>query len=160
MRLTLALGVGGVIGQIATNSSNGESLLAIALILALACYPLALAFCVWNWGYRQGRTGSSVGKSVLKFKVVGEKTWEPIGFENSLVRQVVHFFIDTAFYIGFLWPLWDSKRQTFADKIMDTVCVPSDRAFASGEQVAGGLQAVEHAGRDRGDEVGDADGSQ
>jgi uncharacterized RDD family membrane protein YckC len=28
-------------------------------------------------------------------------------------------------YIGFLWPLWDTKRQTLADKIMQTVVIPS-----------------------------------
>jgi hypothetical protein len=27
--------------------------------------------------------------------------------------------------IGFLFPLWDPKRQTLADKIMSTVCLPS-----------------------------------
>jgi hypothetical protein len=27
-------------------------------------------------------------------------------------------------YIGWLFPLWDAKRQTIADKIMSTVCVP------------------------------------
>ncbi len=35
---------------------------------------LALAFLIWNLGYRQGATGSSIGKSVLKFRVVSEKT--------------------------------------------------------------------------------------
>ena len=33
--------------------------------------------------------------------------------------------IDSAIcYIGFLFPLWDAKRQTIADKLMKTVCVP------------------------------------
>ena len=32
-----------------------------------------LAYVVWNFGYRQGMTGSSVGKSIMKFKVVSEK---------------------------------------------------------------------------------------
>ncbi|REO10986.1 RDD family protein, partial [Mycobacterium tuberculosis] len=27
-------------------------------------------------------------------------------------------------FVGFLFPLWDAKRQTLADKIMTTVCVP------------------------------------
>jgi len=26
--------------------------------------------------------------------------------------------------IGYLFPLWDAKRQTIADKIMTTVCLP------------------------------------
>ncbi len=84
----------------------------------------ALAFVIWNYGFRQGTTGASIGKSVMKFRVVSEKSWEPIGFGMSIVRQLAHV-LDTVFcYIGYLFPLWDAKRQTFADKIMSTVCLP------------------------------------
>ena len=85
---------------------------------------LGLAYLVWNYGYRQGTTGSSIGKSVMKFKVVSEKTWQPIGFGLSIVRQLAHFIDAIICYIGYLFPLWDPKRQTLADKIMTTVCVP------------------------------------
>jgi len=84
-----------------------------------------LAYIVWNLGYRQGTTGSSIGKSVMKFKVVSEKTGQPIGFGMSVVRQLAHFVDAFICYIGFLFPLWDAKRQTLADKVMTTVCLPS-----------------------------------
>ncbi len=94
------------------------------VIVAVLTYVAALAFGIWNFGYRQGKTGSSVGKSMLKFKVISEKTGQPIGFGLSIVRQLAHV-LDSAFcYLGYLFPLWDAKRQTFADKIMTTVCVP------------------------------------
>jgi uncharacterized RDD family membrane protein YckC len=96
-----------------------------AILLGLA-YIAALAYWVWNWGYRQGTTGSSIGKGVMKFKVVSEKTWQPIGFGMSLVRQIAHIVDGLVCYIGYLFPLWDAKRQTLADKIMSTVCVPLD----------------------------------
>jgi RDD family len=92
-------------------------------VYALA-YLISIAYWVWNWGYRQGTTGSSIGKSVLKFKVVSEKTWQPIGFGMSVVRQIAHAVDSIVCYIGWLFPLWDAKRQTLADKIMSTVCVP------------------------------------
>ena len=41
---------------------------------------VGLVYFVWNYGYRQGTTGSSIGKSLLKFKVVSENTGKPIGF--------------------------------------------------------------------------------
>jgi uncharacterized RDD family membrane protein YckC len=85
---------------------------------------LPLAYLIWNYGYRQGTTGSSIGKSILKFQVVSEKTWQPIGFGLSIVRQIAHVVDTILCYIGFLFPLWDAKRQTLADKIMTTVCVP------------------------------------
>ncbi|WP_459758404.1 RDD family protein, partial [Mycobacterium riyadhense] len=83
-----------------------------------------LAYWIWNWGYRQGTTGSSIGKSILKFKVVSENTGQPLGFGMSVVRQLAHFVDAVICYVGFLWPLWDPKRQTLADKIMTTVCLP------------------------------------
>jgi uncharacterized RDD family membrane protein YckC len=107
-------------------SGHGNVHLLLTLGLAFALWLATLAYVVWNFGYRQGKTGSSIGKSVLKFKVVSEKTWQPIGFGLSLVRQLMHWGDQMACYIGFLWPLWDNKRQTFADMIMSTVCVPVD----------------------------------
>ena len=85
---------------------------------------LILGYVIWNNGYRQGTTGSSIGKSVMKFKVVSETTGEPIGFGMSVVRQLAHFVDAIICYVGFLFPLWDAKRQTLADKIMTTVCLP------------------------------------
>lgn len=89
---------------------------------------LGLFYLIWNYGYRQGITGSSVGKSVLKFKVVSEVTGQPLGFGMSVVRALAHFVDAIICFIGFLFPLWDSKRQTLADKIMTTVCLPIDGA--------------------------------
>jgi uncharacterized RDD family membrane protein YckC len=85
---------------------------------------LSIAYVVWNYGYRQGTTGSSIGKSIMKFKVVSEKTGQPIGFGMSIVRQLAHIIDGAICYIGFLFPLWDAKRQTIADKIMTTICLP------------------------------------
>ena len=97
---------------------------AIGIIFSGLATIIALAYVIWNYGYRQGTTGSSIGKSVLKFKVISEKTGQPIGFGMSIVRQIAHIVDGLLCYIGYLWPLWDAKRQTFADKIMTTVCVP------------------------------------
>jgi uncharacterized RDD family membrane protein YckC len=103
-----------------------SSFSAIGVILLGLGYIAAMAYGLWNWGYRQGTTGSSIGKSIMKFKVVSEKTWQPIGFGLSIVRQLAHLVDAAVCYIGFLFPLWDAKRQTLADKIMTTVCVPAE----------------------------------
>jgi uncharacterized RDD family membrane protein YckC len=87
-------------------------------LLVVVLYPL------WNYGYRQGTTGQSIGKSVMKFKVVSEKTWQPIGFWRSVLRQLAHNIDVAVCYLGYLLPLVDGKRQTIADKIMHTVCLP------------------------------------
>ncbi|MGB2921849.1 MAG: RDD family protein [Mycobacterium sp.] len=96
--------------------------------LGQAAFVLAggtiLAYVIWNLGHRQGATGSSIGKAMMKFQVISEKTWQPIGFGRSVVRQLAHIIDGVICYIGYLFPLWDAKRQTIADKIMTTVCIP------------------------------------
>jgi uncharacterized RDD family membrane protein YckC len=108
------------LGEFCTESFTTTGWLAWTLFAVL----LPVAYAVWNFGYRQGTTGASVGKSVMKFQVVSEKTWQPVGFGLSLIRQVAHAVDGIVCYIGYLFPLWDAKRQTLADKMMTTVCVP------------------------------------
>lgn len=104
---------------VCTSQPTGMGL-AVALVLSL----IGAIFAIWNLGYRQGTTGSSIGKSVMKFKVISEKTGRPIGFGLSIVRQIAHVVDSMICYVGYLFPLWDAKRQTIADKIMSTVCLP------------------------------------
>lgn len=105
--------------------SVGPSSLGVAVMWVAAL--LALGYLIWNLGYRQGTTGSSVGKSLLRFQVVSENTGKPIGFGLSVLREIAHAVDAAIFYIGYLFPLWDAKRQTLADKIMATVCLSIDR---------------------------------
>jgi uncharacterized RDD family membrane protein YckC len=102
--------------------TTGSSTLGLASFIIT--WLLSIAYLVWNYGYRQGTTGSSIGKSIMKFKVVSEKTGQPIGFGLSIVRQLAHIIDGAICYIGYLFPLWDAKRQTIADKIMTTICLP------------------------------------
>jgi uncharacterized RDD family membrane protein YckC len=102
----------------------GSRVTDVGFLLTLGCMLAVVVYAMWNWGYRQGTTGSSIGKSMLKFRVVSEKSWQPIGFGRSALRQIAHWIDQMVCYIGFLFPLWDSKRQTLADMLMDTVCMP------------------------------------
>jgi uncharacterized RDD family membrane protein YckC len=107
------------LGEFCTTGSS-----TLGLVSLIITWLLSIAYLVWNYGYRQGTTGSSIGKSIMKFKVVSEKTGQPIGFGLSIVRQLAHIIDGAICYIGYLFPLWDPKRQTIADKIMTTICLP------------------------------------
>ena len=90
----------------------------LMIVFALA----SIAFSIWNVFIRQGRTGYSIGKSVLGIKLISEVDGQPIGGAMAFVREICHI-LDGFCYIGYLWPLWDAKRQTFADKIIKTVVI-------------------------------------
>jgi len=90
----------------------------LGLILQLA----AFAFGIYN-AYLNGATGQSVGKRIVGTKVVGEQTGQPIGGGAGIIRYLAHFIDAIICGIGFLFPLWDAKKQTIADKIMKTVVI-------------------------------------
>jgi uncharacterized RDD family membrane protein YckC len=54
--------------------------------------------------------------------LLGEESNAPIGPGNACIRDLVHL-LDALTVAGYLWPLWDDRRQTFADKIMKTIVV-------------------------------------
>lgn len=82
----------------------------------------------WNSCYRQGRTGQSLGKQMVGTQCLAEATMQPIGVGMQFVRQVLHIVDGIPCYLGYLWPIWDSKRQTFSDKIVKTVVIPVRKA--------------------------------
>ena len=63
------------------------------------------------------------------FTQVREQDGQPVGVLMAFVRELAHV-VDGILYLGYLWPLWDQKRQTFADKICPTV-VLDDRVVTS-----------------------------
>jgi hypothetical protein len=87
---------------------------------------IAVGFILWNRGYREGRTGRSVGKQLLGFATVKESTGRPIGVWLAALRTLL-LVVDFAIcYVGVLWPLWDKKRQCLlSDKLTGAVVIPA-----------------------------------
>ena len=70
----------------------------------------------------QGWTGATPGKRVLGVVVVRAADGRPAGVVRTLVRQLAHV-LDAIFLLGYLRPLWEGQRRTFADSVMGTVVV-------------------------------------
>ena len=94
----------------------------VAGLVALGAL-LVLAFSIWNIVFQQGRTGYTIGKGVMGIKLVKEETGQPVGAGLSFVRQIAHVLDSVPCNLGYLWPLWDAKRQTFSDKVMGTIVI-------------------------------------
>jgi len=54
---------------------------------------------------------------------VREIDGQVVGAGTSVGRGFLHIIDGLPLYLGYLWPLWDAKKQTFADKIVQTVVV-------------------------------------
>lgn len=114
--LTLAIVIVGVIlaAIIGTVSS------ALGFLVSVVIYLVAAALGFY-FMYMNGACGQSPGKKVLGIKVVSEETGQVIGGGLGIVRGLAHIVDSLICYIGYLFPLWDAKRQTLADKIMRTL---------------------------------------
>jgi uncharacterized RDD family membrane protein YckC len=73
--------------------------------------------------YQQGTTGQTIGKKALNIKLLREADGQVVGVGTSIGRYLLHILDSLPLLLGWLWPLWDAKKQTFADKIMKTVVV-------------------------------------
>lgn len=91
--------------------------------LIIVGYLIAIGLLIWNRYVRMGSTGQSIGKQVLNLKLIREADGQPMGGGMAFVRDLAHILDSLACYIGWLWPLWDNKRQTFADKVCSSVVV-------------------------------------
>jgi uncharacterized RDD family membrane protein YckC len=80
----------------------------------------ALVWNLYNRWFVAGRTGQSLGKRVAKIVLTSEQTAQPIGPMNAFLRDLVHI-LDALTCVGYLWPLWDDRSQTFADMLMKTI---------------------------------------
>jgi uncharacterized RDD family membrane protein YckC len=104
------------------HDSNG-GLNALAGLFYFVGAIAVLAFAIWNELIRQGTSGQTLGKSALGIRLISINTGQPIGALMCFVRYICHIIDGLPCYIGYLWPIWDEKRQTFADKIINTVVV-------------------------------------
>jgi len=68
----------------------------------------------------QGYGGATPGKRVVGIAVVDDQTGRPVGLVRTVLRSFAHL-LDAILLIGYLRPLWNAERRTFADSIVGTV---------------------------------------
>ena len=93
----------------------------ISHVLGALVWLAAIAWALYN-AYLGGETGQSTGKKMAGTKLINMQTGQPIGGGMGIARYFVHI-LDGFCLLGYLWPLWDAQKQTFADKILSTVVV-------------------------------------
>jgi uncharacterized RDD family membrane protein YckC len=114
-------------GSAVTGSGNPGDTAGFGVGMLVIGWLALAAVTVWNLLLRQGRTGWSVGKQVVGIRLLRGSTGAPPGPGVALLRQVAHLLDSLPCYLGWLWPLWDVRRQTFADKVTGTVVVVQRR---------------------------------
>ena len=81
--------------------------LAFPLIMLKVIYQ---TFFVWYYG-------ATIGKIVVKIRVIDANKWGRVSIISSFLRAVGRIFSEMFFYIGFLIGFFNNGRKTFHDII-------------------------------------------
>lgn len=109
----------------------GAAALAGVMILAMAVNRLLLPSI----------TGWTLGRSLAGIVVVA-RDGAQVGPIRLLVRDLAHLLDTASLFLGWLWPLWDSRGRTFADLITRTEVRRVDGERSNRRRLAGMLLAV------------------
>jgi uncharacterized RDD family membrane protein YckC len=90
---------------------------------SMVAIVIQIAISVGYWVFYQEKMGQTVGKKVMKIKVVDASgNLPPVG--TLFLREIVGKFVSGIILgIGYLWMLWDPKKQCLHDKIATTYVV-------------------------------------
>jgi uncharacterized RDD family membrane protein YckC len=107
----------------ALNANAGSNGSGVVTLISWLLYLAGIGVWIYNRCILAGRTGQSWGKQALGLKLLRMDNGQPVGGGMAFVRELAHILDSLPCYIGFLWPLWDNRRQTFADKVTSTVVI-------------------------------------
>lgn len=105
----------------AGTTADSQAVAGVALLLWLVLTVAQIAYFVVLEG---GPSGQTLGKKVMDIRVIDFSTGGPLGYGKAFVRWIGRIPSTIVCYLGYLWMLWDRERQTWHDKIANTVVVP------------------------------------
>ena len=63
-----------------------------------------------------GARGQTVGQMAMGIRVIDFNTGGPIGYGRAFLRWLVSIVSAIVILLGYLWMLWDPRKQTWHDK--------------------------------------------
>lgn len=103
-----------VVDEAALQSIN--SFIAQNVLVVFLIKLIYHTFFVWQ-------NGMTLGKYVMKIKVIDLQTGETPNFQKSFLRGSVRIASEVLFYIGFIMAFFMPMKQTLHDKLSDCVVV-------------------------------------
>lgn len=83
---------------------------------------LGLAYYAYLEGSPSGQT---VGKKLMNVRVIDYLNGGPIDPGRALIRYLARIVSSIPCGLGYFWMLWDPEKQTWHDKLSNTVVVPT-----------------------------------
>lgn len=93
---------------------------------AMLAQIIGTLFALIYYVYFIYKEGATPGKKLMKIRVVREDG-QPITVIGAILREVVGKFVSgIVIGLGYLWVLWDKKKQAWHDKIAGTIVVKTE----------------------------------
>ena len=110
--------------------TNRSSYLNVRLLFVLISFSIPIYNIISLAKY-----GTTLGKRLLKIKVVSASQ-NKLSLSQIIIRETIGRMISGSFAgLGYLWALWDEKKQTWHDKIANTYVV-KDNSIVSRKKEA------------------------
>lgn len=97
-------------------TSSGWVMFAVFAAIGVIAYFIMYSKAV-------GSTGQFWGHRAAGVRIVNATDGGAIGAGKAFARNLLSFINSLPCYLGWLWPLWDAKKQTFTDKMFGTVSI-------------------------------------
>ena len=99
---------------------TGGTIVAAALLGLVALVAVVLYYAKLEGG----PSGQTIGKKAVSIRVVDANSGGPIGGGRAVGRYAFKAFISgNICFLGYLWMLWDGRKQTWHDKVVTSVVV-------------------------------------
>jgi uncharacterized RDD family membrane protein YckC len=96
---------------------NGATVAITVLLGAVGAIAYLVLFC------RKVGAGQSWGMKATNIRLVDANTGQPVGTGRAVGWYFAHIVSGFICYLGYLWMLWDARKQTWHDKIVGTVMI-------------------------------------
>ncbi len=72
------------------------------------------------------KAGQTLGQKAVGIRIADAATGGQVEPGNAAIRWLVSILSGVAIFLGYLWMLWDPRKQTWHDKAASTVVVKAD----------------------------------
>jgi uncharacterized RDD family membrane protein YckC len=110
-----AIITGIISGILRVTLAHGDSANAVASAIGLL-----VGLIYYTWGFGSGQT---IGCRVLSLKIVDQNSGGVPGYGKGLIRYIMSLVSAFVLLIGYLWAIWDNKKQTWHDKAAGTLVI-------------------------------------
>lgn len=102
--------------------SNGDPAKGLSYAWQALSYSLPALYFILFWG----SAGQTPGKAALGLKVINE-SGGPVGYGTAFLRYIGYTISFLILGLGFIWIIFDGRKQGWHDKIPGTVVVRTKR---------------------------------